>query len=197
MHRIDSDGATLDNKFTEGNPATSTPATIVSAAILNAFQEELALFIESQGITLLTSGTDTFTQLQDALDSFLQKGGAPVTQAIANNTGPADVGAAGELEFDPATVRAVIMKYAIHRRSDSSSVDEVGELKLCYDTEASAWKTPTGQSNFDDAGVIFSMTDVSGGPNDGFGKIQYTSDDLTGASYSGSLTITDVKVINQ
>lgn len=52
MKRIDSAGATEDNKFTEGDPATGTPATIVSAAWLNAVQEEIAQAIEKFGVTL-------------------------------------------------------------------------------------------------------------------------------------------------
>lgn len=197
MHKIDSDGATIDNRFTEGDPSLSIPATIVSAAIMNSLQEEIVNVVEGAGLTLLTSSTDTEDQLLAAIQLLLQQGGVPVQQAIANNTGPADVGASGELEFDPATTAAVILKYDLRRRTDSQHVNEVGELKLVYDDEASAWKTPVWNSDFDDAGVVFSMGSVSGGPNDGFGKIQYTSGDLTGTSYSGTLTISDVKVLKQ
>ncbi len=52
MHRIDSVGATIDNQFTEGNPATGTPATRVAATWLNAVQEELAAVIEGAGLVL-------------------------------------------------------------------------------------------------------------------------------------------------
>lgn len=52
MFRIDSPGATADNKFTEGDPATGTQATIVSDQWLNAVQEELAAAIEGDGHTL-------------------------------------------------------------------------------------------------------------------------------------------------
>ena len=41
MHRIDTSTATPDNKFTEGDPAVPVAATTVSAAWLNAVQEEL------------------------------------------------------------------------------------------------------------------------------------------------------------
>lgn len=33
MHRIDGEGATSDNKFTEGNPTTGTPAPPRAAAV--------------------------------------------------------------------------------------------------------------------------------------------------------------------
>lgn len=52
MHRIDGIGATIDNKFTEGNPAAGVIATQVTDDILNAFQEEIAAVIEAAGITL-------------------------------------------------------------------------------------------------------------------------------------------------
>lgn len=48
MNRIDSPTATVDNKFTEGNPALSVPATVVSADWLNAIQEEICAVIESE-----------------------------------------------------------------------------------------------------------------------------------------------------
>ena len=197
MHRIDSDGATLDNKFTEGNPATSTPATIVSAAILNAFQEELSTVVENAGLALLTSGTDTFDQLYNAIGLIQQAGGSVVTQALANNTGPADIGTSGLLEFDPSIVGAIFMKYHVKRRTDSQNVVESGTIRLAYDTETSSWRDPAWESEFDDSGVIFSNGTVSSGPNTGFLKLQYTTNDLTGTSYSGEVKITDLKVINQ
>lgn len=40
MHRIDSSTATPDNRFTEGDPTIPIPATTVTAAWLNAMQEE-------------------------------------------------------------------------------------------------------------------------------------------------------------
>lgn len=52
MHRIDGPGATIDHRFTEGNPALSIPATTVTGAWLNAVQEEIAGVIESAGMTL-------------------------------------------------------------------------------------------------------------------------------------------------
>lgn len=52
MHRIDGPGATVDQKFTEGDPATATPATTVTDDWLNSVQEEIAAVIESSGIAL-------------------------------------------------------------------------------------------------------------------------------------------------
>lgn len=52
MHRIDGAGATVDKKFTQGNPATAVPATTVTDAWLNAVQEELTGVIEATGTAL-------------------------------------------------------------------------------------------------------------------------------------------------
>lgn len=64
MHRIDSSTATVDNKFTNGNPQTATPATVVTDAWLNAVQEEIANVITGAGISL---NKPTNTQLLEAI----------------------------------------------------------------------------------------------------------------------------------
>lgn len=57
MHRVDADGH-VGNLFDEGDPAVPTNPTQVDAAILNAFQEELANAVEGGGVTLV-KGTNT------------------------------------------------------------------------------------------------------------------------------------------
>ncbi|WP_421864303.1 hypothetical protein [Marinobacter adhaerens] len=52
MFRIDGPGATNDNKFTEGDPANGTRATVVTDQWLNAVQEEIAAAIENDGQSL-------------------------------------------------------------------------------------------------------------------------------------------------
>ena len=52
MHRIDGANATVDNKFSLGNPGAGIPATTVTADILNALQEEVCGVIEASGIAL-------------------------------------------------------------------------------------------------------------------------------------------------
>ena len=52
MFRIDGPGATPDNKFSEGDPASGTRATVVTDDWLNAVQEELAQAIEDDGYAL-------------------------------------------------------------------------------------------------------------------------------------------------
>lgn len=70
MHRIDTPNAAAGGLFTNGNPALGTAATEVDAAILNAFQEELANVIEGEGITLDKAQHD---QLRLALISMIAR----------------------------------------------------------------------------------------------------------------------------
>lgn len=72
MHRIDSDGATPENGFTEGDVQSGTPATTLSATWCQSVQEELANVIEGQGIVL---DKDNDTQLAAALESLGNSGG--------------------------------------------------------------------------------------------------------------------------
>jgi hypothetical protein len=191
MHKIDSDGATIDNKFTEGNPTLSIPATVVSAAIANAWQEELVNVIEGVGITLLTSGTDTFDQLDAAIKELFKRGGraAPVSQAIANNqASAADV--TNFPTFDRTVVAAVEFLYSVFRRTDSSNKKETGRGFITWNSETSAWEVSI-ISVHEGADVEFAIALVSGN----IYKLRYTSDNMAGASYAGTLRISDIKTI--
>jgi hypothetical protein len=52
MYRIDSRGATIDGRFTEGNPTSGTPATVVNAQWMNAVQDEIVNVIAGAELTL-------------------------------------------------------------------------------------------------------------------------------------------------
>ncbi len=67
MHRIDHATAAPGDLFTEGNPATATPATTVTADWLNAIQEEVAAVIDAAGITLDKEDNTQLTQAIAAL----------------------------------------------------------------------------------------------------------------------------------
>ena len=72
MHRIDHSTATVDHLFTEGNPSTGTPATVVTDDWLNDVQENIARFIENRGITLVKGDYNQLTQAI-ALSSYAGK----------------------------------------------------------------------------------------------------------------------------
>lgn len=78
MHRIDGPGATAENLFTDGNPLTGTPATVVLAKWLNNLQEEICTVIEEAGGTL---DQNSSTQLYDAIVAIATGGGTTITAA--------------------------------------------------------------------------------------------------------------------
>ncbi len=78
MHRIEGLNNIEDingNKiFTDGPPATTLPAVF-----MNALQEEIANVIETAGLALKSAGSDTKTQLRDALAlDFITAGEDPL-----------------------------------------------------------------------------------------------------------------------
>lgn len=123
MHRIDTSTAQLDkfgagkNGFTTGDPQSGTPATEVSADILDALQEEIAAVIEDpdSGLTLNKSNNG---QLIEAIKKIVTAKAAPdasETQKgiarFATATESADA-ASGTLSVPAKHLPAVIAKYA-------------------------------------------------------------------------------------
>lgn len=174
MHRIDSPGATVGNLFTEGNPSLSIPATEVSDDWLNDVQEELANFIEGQGITL-AKGTQT--QLQAAIFSAISTGGTSIKlDPLANDTANQDVTG---LIFDKTVTKTAFILADIDRRTDTQNVQQTALWLATYDIADDVWRISNVLSAFDDAGVVPSITAA--------GQVEVTTDDLTGASYAGEL----------
>lgn len=68
MHRTDAAGATGDHLFTNGDPASGTPCTLVDADWLNALQESVCQVIEGAEITLVKGDN---TQLLDAIMAII------------------------------------------------------------------------------------------------------------------------------
>jgi hypothetical protein len=84
MPAISAAGPHVDAFFTDGDPATATPSTIVPAEWLNSFQEELCRLAEGAGVTLVKGSLD---QLRLALDYLAQKNEATyVASTTAANT---------------------------------------------------------------------------------------------------------------
>lgn len=190
MHKIDSNGATVGNLFTEGNAALSIPATVVSAAIMNSLQEEIVKVVTESGQTLLTSSTDTRDQLFAGIIELIKRGGIKVTQAIANNqTIAADVTSFPII--DRTVVKAFEFLFTIERSTVSGNVVETGRAVCTYNSIAAAWTSIAVTSSHGDADVDFVLTLVSGNNY----KLQYTSSNLTGGSYAGQALITDIKLI--
>ena len=71
---------------------------------------------------------------------------------------------------------------------EHQDVDEVGELYMWYRPVQDDWLISL-DSKWDvaDGGVVFTITSA--------GQVQYTSDDLAGASYAGELKIVELRKI--
>ena len=192
MHRTDADGND-GGLYTEGDAGLGIPATVVSSAAANSWQEELANLVETAGLALLTSGTDTFDQVQDAIRILIENGGAiaPITDSIANNSSNVDLDDGGSpITADRTEVRSVKYDYYIHRKTDSNEVAQTGTLYIIYKPESATWDI-SWESNFDDAGVTFNLASVDADTQ----KIQYSSDDLTGTTYVGEIRLSNKKEI--
>lgn len=189
MFKIDSPGATILNEWTEGNPSLGIPATVVSADYMNlALQEELVNVVETlAGITLVKL---TSTQLGEAILFLIQNGGSPTggqpqTSITNAEASPTDVTG---LLFDKTDFIGAIATVHIERKTVTQNVQEVGQVSISHDTNDDIWRVSLS-SGLDDAGVSFTITAA--------GQVKYTSDDLTGATYSGRLTIGSITKFQQ
>lgn len=181
MKRTDSDGATINNLFTNGNPSLGIPSTTVDDNWLNTMQEEIALFCEANGITLDQTGVDV-TQFQQALNNFTGGGGVGVADVVIGNNEVAPLDVTGLL-FDKIVTKSARILFDLTRNTATVDYLEVGEFFAVYDPIADDWRLSV-DSNFDDAGVTFSITAA--------GQIQFTSDSLAGGSYSGNLKLKNI-----
>jgi hypothetical protein len=97
---------------------------------------------------------------------------------VANNqSSPTNLGTA---VFDPTTTRAFIIDYSIYRKTDtaSSAVAAVGQLRGVYNTQSTTFYLSDDFAG-QDSGIIFSIT--------GAGQLQYTSTNIAGSNYTGTM----------
>lgn len=100
----------------------------------------------------------------------------PTDDLLLNNQ-PVEVLIKG-LAFNSALIRSANINYTITRSTDTQTKVETGVLLLDYNADAPVnEKWSFIQNRNEDAGVILSVTDA--------GQFYYTSNDLTGANYSG------------
>jgi len=180
MHKVDSPGATIDNKFTEGNPALNILATEVSDDWLNDVQGSLVEVIEGVGRALV-KGDDT--QFRDSIFDMIGAGGTNIKlDPLVNNT--ADQVITGLL-FDKTKTKAAVVYFDVHRETDSSNVQETGILVVTHDTKDDVWRLSLMTSGLDDAGAVFNVVAATG-------QVRVSTDDLTGASYAAQLRINSI-----
>lgn len=194
MQRVTENGATVDNRYTEGNAALSIPATIVGENEMNSIQEEICNVIEGAGLVVQTAPlVDSETQLLQAIQLLIGLGGTitPINQAIVNNqASPAPV--VGFPAINKNITQVVEALYSVYRKTDSENYLESGRMYLGWNPATSAWVVSKLQV-FEDAGMTLSMIVDGGDPN--IYHLNYQSDSVAGSSYSGNLRITDIKRI--
>ncbi|MCD7099130.1 hypothetical protein [Stenotrophomonas sp. MMGLT7] len=128
MHRIDTTTATADHRFTEGNPTTGVPATVVSADWLNGVQEEICRVIEGAGLALDKSQTDQLwkaIQLLVAPSASTEEAGT-VRLATAEET---IAGENDESAVTPAGLAAAVVP---------ATTERAGKVELATGAEAAA-----------------------------------------------------------
>lgn len=184
MKRIDADGS-VGGLFTDGNPGMGVPATVVDAEWLNDVQQEICTVIEGTGATL--DGT-IYTQLQTAILAMITAG---ALAAIANFTVANNISSAANvtgLVFDKTKVYGARILYHLHRESSLGELNGIGEIYVWYCPILVGWKIAWNEYNdSDDHGVIFTVTSA--------GQIQYTSSNLGGTGYAGTMRIGNVSPI--
>lgn len=174
MHRIDGPGATVDNKFTEGDPVSAVPATEVTGDWLNAVQEEIAAVIVSAGLTLNKANN---AQL---LAAITQK----ITAAIPASPPDASTTVKGliELATDPEVQAGADTQRAITPASLKAAYG-LGDSTLVTDLNNAGpgyFYAAPGAANSPGSGIVFGQTRGASGTA---GKSQSCIDISTRVAY--------------
>jgi len=164
-------GATV-GYFTEGNPLTATPATVVSAEWLNTVQEELIAVAIASGVVADKANR---AQVLAAIRWLQQNDKAIADFVVANNTAAADV---TNLIFDKTIWRSAIITFNLYRKTDTPvELSSVVRLVVQYKPVLNTWSI-LQSSDGDDCEVNFTITAA--------GQVKYTSTNIAGANYVGS-----------
>ena len=198
MQRPDSSGHVL-GRFSEGNPGTGTPATVLSAKQMNMIVDELVNLVESAGLTVVADGVEEGdlewdnTQVSQAV-SKVANSTSQKTDLLNNQTVKVPFGGAESeaITLDKTLVRSAEINYEIYRTDAVDEIKAIGKLVLTYKPKADTFVILGGLEDRDgqDHGVEFFLENVLDGdlnPTDIF-ALNYKSSDLTGGSYVGNLT---------
>lgn len=174
MHRIDTPTADINNRFIEGDPQTAVPATELSAEWFNDVQENLAQFIEAQGIALEKGNWTKLTQAINAASSTFSE--VTPKKTILNNQA-AFVNLVGVV-YDKTLVKAVSHEYVIDRSTADIQLLERGEFTVAV--KNGVWTLILGIPRNDDSGVEFDVDALTG-------QVKYKSTALAGVNYAGNI----------
>lgn len=184
MFRIDSQGAvaapdateavgSIVGFFTEGNPATATPATVVSADWANTVQEELIALLTAAGIAPSKTDRD---QVLEAI-KFLIENKVSVPDFVVANNQSVDADITG-LVFDKTLFKSAIITMDVYRKDVGQENSSIVTLKAVYKPVANAWTLLGPQEDGDETGMTFTIVPATG-------QIQYQSTNYAGGVYVG------------
>jgi hypothetical protein len=131
----------------------------------------------SNGQKFLYSWFNSLKAAGAAVEAFLGGGFIGETSfAIANNTGPANVTG---LIIDSTLYKSAHIFAEVRRKTDSSEAISNGKITIQYRDNTTTWEL-LDELNGDDDGVTFTVHATTG-------QILYTSDNMSGSSYSGTI----------
>jgi len=186
------------NRYTNGDPTTNTPATVVDASDMNMFQEELAAIVEQGAEDTLDSENEN--QVVSSIDEMIRRGGLEKKTVILNNTTDQDLTG---LAFLNDKYRMIQIKFDLRKRTDDESFRSIGELILVWDYEAVTPAFKIEQENYqigtDVHGLTFKLLefDSQGGVSIDSTKVQVDSDDMAGANYLCELSVLEIKAVKK
>ena len=176
----------LDGKVDEVG-GTLTSGSVITPDRLDVKQGTKAELVSYAALPTTTNGqivyaidTKEMFQIVDGALVGIGGAGADVTFTIANNQSITNV---TDLSFNGASVRGFVLDYTVYRQTAtaSSAVAQVGQLRGVFNTQSSSWFM-TDDFSGQNSGVNFTITSA--------GQIQYTSTNIAGTSYVGTMKYT-------
>ena len=133
MFRIDTPGATPDNRFTEGDPTIPTPATMVSADWLTSVQEELLAVIEGASIAPNKAARDQLRlAITSMITSRLPQLATTELAGLVRRATDADIAAGANAEF------YVTPKQLASKAAPLATTELAGVVERATDAEVQA-----------------------------------------------------------
>ena len=178
--------ATRDLDFVDGFQSSAAPtAGIIQTTQLKSFADDAA-FVTDKGsaaadgdIYLNSTSNRVRVHINSTWVNVLDD--STIENSIANNQASAT--SLSGLGFDGDDEISVQLEFQIERTTDSVDLFSNGDLWLQF--TAGAWRVERQSTVGDDDGVTFSMDNQAGN----VGNLQYTSTNVAGGSYAGTLKV--------
>lgn len=191
MKRVAAEGATPDNYFTDGNPQTAVPATVLNSDYMNILQEEIAAVIESAGMELdqlkLFQDPATphdVTQLLKAIKIHASGEYAQQVFTLLNNQSVFQ-NVTG-LNLDKAKYKSAKYAVDIHLKTDTEERSAMGELTIITLPGANTCKAFLNLDG-DDMEVVIDVSNT--------GQVQYKTPNISGSNFTGKLRYSPIRMM--